>query len=445
MERSRLLMKSSDTGLRSPRSTMSNWWSRARTSFFWMILIALALRFGYIAIAHTYRLKTVEENFDFGWEMGRIGRSIAQGRGFGNPFMGYTGPTAWEPPLYPFLIAGVFELLGIYSRASAVVLLGLNSVCSALTCIPIFLIARRSFNERVAVWAAWTWALLPAAIFWSTRWVWETSLATLLLACIFWLTLAMENGHALRVWIGFGLLWGVATLVNPSLLSFLPVSGLWAAWHWRLRRRAFGGVIIASIAFFACIAPWLVRNYETFGRPVFIRSNFGAELRMGNGPGANGLWMEYLHPTKNVAQLQKYREMGELNYVAERKQEALAYIREDYGRFAGLCLRRFIYYWSGLPHSPDESRLAPLGNSLYLASSILAAWGLGRALRKHRPGAQLFLWLLLCYPLVYYVVYPHPRYRHPIEPELLIMIVYVISEAETRARHAAHSGSMLST
>jgi hypothetical protein len=184
--------------------------------------------------------------------------------------------------------------------------------------------------------------------------------------------------------------------------------------------------------FFACIAPWLIRNYRTFGQPIFIRSNFGAELRLGNGPGANGLWMEYLHPTKNVVQMQLFRELGEMAYVAKRKREAIAFIRDDYARFAGLCLRRFVYYWGGLPHSPDESRLAPVGNSLYLASSLLAFWGLGRAIRKRRPGAWLFLWLALCYPLVYYAVFPHPRYRHPIEPELLILLVYVISEVEKK-------------
>ena len=409
------------------------WWAKARTSYFWMIVIALGLRLGYIAVAHTYKLKTVEDNFDFGWEMGRIGRALAQGQGFSNPFMGITGPTAWEPPLYPFLIAGVFKALGIYSRASAAVLLSINSVFSALTCVPIFLIGRRCCSEKVAVWTAWTWVVLPSVIFWCTRWVWETSLAALLLALIFWLTLVIEETDGLKPWLGFGVLWGVAALTNPSLVSFLPASGLWAWWRRARRgRRSFGGVILAAVMFLACIAPWVIRDYQTFGQLMFIRSNFGAELRLGNGPGANGLWMEYLHPTKNVAQLHLYRELGEMTYVAERKREAMAFIREDYWRFAGLCWKRFVYYWSGLPHSPDESRLAPLGNSLYLASSLLAVWGLGRAMRKRQPGAWLFFWLVLCYPLVYYVTFPHPRYRHPIEPELLILIVYVILEAEKR-------------
>ena len=199
--------------------------------------------------------------------MGRIGRSLAQGQGFSNPFNETTGPTAWEPPLYPFLIAGVFRVFGVYSRASAILLLSINSIFSALTCIPIFLIARRCFSEKVAVWTSWTWALLPSVIFWCTRWVWETSLAALLLAIIFWLTLEMEEKNGLKPWLRFGLVWGIAALTNTALLSFLPVSGLWA-WYRRakLGKRSLAGVILASAIFAACIAPWLARNYSVFGK-----------------------------------------------------------------------------------------------------------------------------------------------------------------------------------
>jgi len=425
-------------------SARRRWWANARTSFFWMVVVAFAVRFGYIVIGHTYRfhsdqkvlaVRANEKDFDFGFEMGRIGRSLAQGQGFSNPFNETTGPTAWEPPLYPFLIAGVFRVCGIYSRASALVLLSLNSIFSALTCIPIFLIAKKCFGERVAVWTSWTWAPLPSVIFWCTRWVWETSLAALLLAVIFWLTLTMVEKDGMKPWLQFGLLWGIAALTNTSLPSFLPVSGLWVWYHRaRLCKRSFGGVILASVIFAGCITPWLVRNYRTFGQFVFIRSNFGAELRLGNGPGADGTWMDYLHPTKNVFAMRRYRELGELAYVAERKREALVYIREDYPRFIGLSLRRFVYYWGGLPKASGNPVAGFFRNSLFLASSVLAFWGLGRALRTHNPGAWLFFWLVLSYPLAYYFVFPHPRYRHPIEPELGILMMYVISEVEGRSR-----------
>jgi 4-amino-4-deoxy-L-arabinose transferase-like glycosyltransferase len=399
-----------------------------------MVAIGFTLRLGYILIAHTYKFKTLDNNFSFGFEMGRIGRAIATGRGFADPFEGQTGPTAWEPPLYPYLIAGVFKLTGVYSQASALILLGINSIFSALTCIPIFLIARKCFSEKVAVWTAWMWALLPWVMYWCTRWVWETSLAALLLAVIFWLALEMEDMPGVKPWIAFGMLWGVAALTNTSLLTFLPASGLWA-WYRSSKtgKSSLAGVLLASMFFAAAIAPWLVRNYETFGKFVFIRSNFGAELRLGNGPGADGTWMQYLHPSQNLTELRRYQQMGEIAYVAARKHEALEFIRADYGRFAWISVKRFIYYWGGLPRSSEIPALAPFKNSVFLASSVLAFWGLGRALRKRKPGAWLFLWLILSYAPIYYFVFPHPRYRHPIEPELGILIVYLISEAEPRA------------
>jgi 4-amino-4-deoxy-L-arabinose transferase-like glycosyltransferase len=411
---------------------VSRWWRRARASFFWMVLVAFALRFGWIVLAHTYRFKTFDDNFSFGWEMGRIGRSLAQGQGFSNPFSEITGPTAWEPPLYPFLIAGVFKLFGVYTQASAVVLLGINSLFSALTCIPIFLIAKKCFSEKLAVWTAWLWAVMPPVMYWCTRWVWETSLAALLLALIFWLTLDLEVSDGLTPWIQFGALWGIAALVNTSLLAFLPASGLWA-WYRRHKRSkpSMAGVALSILVFAACTAPWVARNYRVMG-VMSLRSNFGAELRIGNGPGADGTWREYLHPTQNVYQMRLYRQMGEVAYVAERKHEAVAFIREDYPRFLAISLKRFIYYWGGVPRLSEIAALAPIKNSVFMASSLLALWGLGRALRQQRPGAWLFLWLILSYPAVYYAVFPHPRYRHPIEPELGILIVYVISEAEKK-------------
>ena len=424
----------------SNRRTILSWWSRVRTSLLWIFAIAFALRLAYILLAHTYKFKPDQNDFSFGYEMGRIGHAIATGRGFANPFGPPTGPTAWEPPLYPYLIAVVFKITGIYTHASAFILLSINSLFSALTCVPIFLIARKCFSEKVAVWSAWGWALLPTVMYWSTRWVWETSLAAFLLALIFWLALELENLRGAMPWIAFGVLWGVAVLTNTSLVTFLPASGLWP-WYrrWKTGKRSVVSVGLAAVFFFATIAPWLVRNYESFGKFIFIRSNFGAELRLGNGPGADGTWMSYLHPTQNPLALQQYEQMGEVAYVAERKRQAMDFIRADYGRFAWISFKRFVYYWAGRPRSSEISAL--VDNSAFLASSILAFWGLARALRKHQPGAWLFFWLIACYPAIYYFVYPHSRYRHPIEPVLAILIAYVISEAGTKRTHFAHKSA----
>lgn len=420
----------SATAHRAQSGTAFQIWTRVRTSLPWIVAIAFILRIGWIILGHTYKFKTTDENFGFGWEMGRIAESIASGHGFSNPFGPPTGPTAWEPPLYPYLTAGVFSIFGIYSKASAFVLLTFNSVCSALTCIPIFRIARRMFSERVAVGSAWAWVLLPNVMFWCTRSIWETSLSALLLALIVWKALTLEEREGLLPWFEFGLLWGVAALNSPSLLSFLPAAGLWA-WYRRAKagKESILGVVLASVVFFGIITPWLVRDYRTFGRFIFIRDNFGAELRLGNGNGADGTLMLYLDPPHDPYAMRQFESMGELNYIAMRKQQATDYIKSDCARFSVLCFRRFVYFWASPPKPTRPAWLEALKQSLFLGSSILALWGLGLALLRRKPGAWLLFWLILLYPAIYYAVYAIPRYRHPIEPELLILCVFLVEEA----------------
>lgn len=394
-----------------------------------MFAVGLLIRLAWIFVAHTYRFKTAQDNFGFGFEMGRIGRSLALGEGFGNPFDGITGPTAWEPPAYPFVIAGVFKLFGLYSRTSAIVLLSISSIFSALTCVPIVAIARRCFDSRVALWSGWAWAVLPPIIFWCTRWVWETSLAALILALIFWLTLCIEELDGFVPWVSCGMLWGIATLVNTSLLAFLPAAGLWACFRRaKLRKKFLIQALVSAVIFAACVSPWIVRNKVTLGKFIFIRSNFGAELRFGNGPGANGTWMDSEHPSKNVQQLGLYKQEGEVAYVAGRKREAVDFIEADYGRFGWLSLKRFAYYWTGLPQPDKTLAQTLLKNSWLFLTSLLSFCGLWFAFKRHIPAARLFVWLIILYPAVYYITFPHPRYRHPIEPELAILVVYGIAE-----------------
>jgi 4-amino-4-deoxy-L-arabinose transferase-like glycosyltransferase len=409
--------------------------SRILQSPLWIAAIALILRLAWIFIGHTYKFKSVDNNFSFGWEMGRIAASLAAGHGFSSPFVTPSGPTAWEPPLYPFLAAEVFRIFGIYSKASAIVLLAINSLFSALTCVPIFLIARRTFSEKTALISVWAWALLPNVMFWSTRAVWETSLSAFLLALVFWFALTLEDRDGLLPWIAFGLLWGITALNSPSLLSFLPAAGLWA-WYRRAQRGkpSLVGVVLASIFFFSCLTPWLIRDYRTFGKFIFIRDNFGAELRLGNGPGAHGTLMLYQDPPHDPQAMQQFQSMGEIAYIAMRKEQAVTYIKADYARFAGLCLRRFIYFWAGPPKEDQAWWLTQAKNALFLASSALSFWGLGRALRRRISGAWLFAWLLLLYPAMYYFVYCIPRYRVPIEPEMTILCVYLITHAAGKSQ-----------
>ncbi|HEV2113403.1 MAG TPA: glycosyltransferase family 39 protein [Terriglobales bacterium] len=403
-----------------------------RKRLWWLVLFALALRLAMLTIGHTYRFPTIKDHFSFGWETGRLARSIASGEGFSSPFDDHTGPSAWVAPLYPYFLAGVFKLFGIYTNTSAWIALAVNCIFSALTCIPIYFIGKELFGIKVAKWTAWLWALAPFSIYWAIRFAWETSFATMLFAFAFLLAVRMEQQNRLSRWLWFAFVWGLIALSNPSLLTFLPFAGFWVLY--RQHRRGdmkFRWAFYSGLLFCAMIAPWMVRDYVVFHKLILIRGNFGVELRLGNGPKADGQLKAYLHPTQDPLEFERYRTMGEVTYAKMRGQQAMEWIKQNPGRFAEISLIRFYYYWCGTPRAVPDLE-AVLRYMLVTLSSALTFFGLGHALRRHNRGAFLFVWMFLTVPTIYYFTYTHPRYRHPIEPEMLVLMVFLFTQLQPK-------------
>src|SRR5277367_3547946 len=176
-------------------------------SILFIVLVAFLLRVAVITIGHTDKITPRRDHFQFGWEMGRLSRSIALGQGFSSPTDLPTGPSAWAPPVYPYILAGVFKAFGVYSNLSAWVILTFNSIFSALTCLTLYRIGEKIYGAAVARAVAWTWALFPYAIYWPVRVVWEMSLTAFLLSLALLLTLRMaDKPPRRREWILFGLL-----------------------------------------------------------------------------------------------------------------------------------------------------------------------------------------------------------------------------------------------
>ncbi|HWR13979.1 MAG TPA: glycosyltransferase family 39 protein [Terriglobales bacterium] len=398
----------------------------------WIVLIGFLLRVGFMLAAHTYRPKATDGTFGIGWEMGRIAQSLAEGKGYSSPFQDPTGTTAWEPPAYPFLIAGVFKVFGVYTPLSAIILLTINSAFSALTVLPVFFLALRSFNLKIAKWSAWTWGVFPYAGYWAVKWVWETAITTFLVTVLALITMRLAEGRRKREWALWGALWGVLALTNSSVLSLVPCFGLWVVYQLHRQKKAwFVPAVISGVLFFAMITPWLVRNHRVFGEPVFLRTNLGAELRFGNGPGAMGLWMWYVHPTQNKIEFQRYKEMGELAYVKERKREAMAWIKANPGAFAHATAARMTYFWT---NAPWTGWFMDARNVFFFTTSILGFMGLILMWKQRRRAWFVYGAAMLIYPVVYYFVFPHPRYRAPIEPLMAILIVFLISQSSNLQR-----------
>jgi 4-amino-4-deoxy-L-arabinose transferase-like glycosyltransferase len=425
---------------------------RAPARVFW---VGFAVRLLYVTFAHTYRIRGAEDHFQFGWEAGRIARALVTGYGYADPFasvyLAHTGPTAWLPPLYPLLLAGIFKVLGVYTNASAWVLFAIQSAFSAATALAMWEIAARCFSRRVALWAAWIWALYPAAMQYAVRWPWEMTITTALFSFALVLALRLrgigDDASPARtsnpeprtsLWLAFGLLWGLIALSNATLLIFLPVCGVWILLGTWRQPHGLRDAMLAAVIFVACIAPWTARNYRAFHAFIPLRGNFGAELYMGNGPGSNGFLMEYYHPFQDSAQLRAYAAMGEVRYVARQGAEAKAFIAAHPGHFAADVARRIYFFWAGVPHPTDEAWYNEAGRTLNFAFISLAGlMGLALALRDRVPAAGLFAWAFVLLPLPYYAVTVHARFRHPLEPLIAVLGVYLFQSATRKPGPAA--------
>ncbi len=426
---------------------------RAPVILFWT---GFLVRVAYITLAHTYRFSPFEDHFTFGYEMARVARALVTGYGYADPFSGHTGATAWVPPVYPLLIAAVFKVAGIYSPLSAWILLTLNSVFSAATSLCVYEIAARCYNRRVAVWSAWIWALYPAAMQYATRWVWETSLSTFLFAAVIVLALRMRaigepantslrGSHgqvfvrgveSTRRWLLFGLLWALVALSNSTMLLFLPVCGLWILLGTPQKSSALAHATLAGLLFLACIAPWTWRNWRAFHVFIPMRSNFGAELYTGNGPGAYGFrYGVLIGLPEQDTQHRLYVQLGELAYVHQRGQLAKAWIRANPARFATLSLKRFYFFWASVPHPSDKHWFLDFVRQInYCLPSIAGLLGLALSLHRRIPAAALFAWAFVLLPVTYYFVTVEARFRHPLEPLIVILSVYLFQSASPRLR-----------
>ncbi len=397
----------------------------------WFIfLVALGLHLAVVPLLVGDRLNPVRDHWVFGWETGRIARSLASGHGFGSPFFGWTGPTAWMGPVYPALVAGVFKLFGIYSAASAYVTLSLNCLFAALTCFPLHFIARTAFGKKTATAAAWAWALFPYSFDFAAGQVWNTTLSALLFTLAVAMTIALERKLDLRSWVIWGVVWAIAGLTEPSLLAGLPVAGLWLCYRLRQRGMPWNFAwrpALAALAFLMLVSPWFIRNERVFGRFIPFRSNFWLAFYQGNTWDTFDIYPDWANPPHNQAEMDDYARLGEVAYMAEKKQLAIAEVREHPARFAWTTLRRIVFMWTGYWNlSAAYRRIEPFAiPNIFMATLLsgFAAFGLARAFSRARRFAVLFAWLLLVFPAVYYLTHPSMAYRHPLDPLLALLSV----------------------
>jgi 4-amino-4-deoxy-L-arabinose transferase-like glycosyltransferase len=420
-----------------------------RRTLIGIALLALMVRLLAIVYFRTYEISSDLDHWNFGYEAGRIARSLATGQGFSSPMPRPSGPTGHLAPAFPFLLAVVFRVFGIYTTASAIAIYVFDAVLSALTCVALYTLGARMFGQTTGLAAAMFFALYPPSIWHASGTIWDTTLLTFglvaLMSCVYDLPPVPMRARLASI----GLLMGLLILISPVPGVFYPVIVIWL-WH-RLAQNSgrkwagLQGAAILTLSCFLVSVPWMIRNAVKVGE-FAPRTASGLQLRLGNYEGAweaHGNWSLQTYPSNSATEEKLYEDLGEAAYDRYCARLAVDYIRRNPGTFAGLIGYRILSWWSGntggewkgnWQTSFSLARLKALIPLVLLALAVIgciAAWRSGKSI-------GLLLALILIYPIPYYVSYVSDRYRFPIEPFLFLLATFgVVASASGVLRYFA--------
>lgn len=417
--------------------------ARQSTYLFAVVGFALLLRLMVVVFLLANAPSHTINYDDFGWEsweMGWTARSIFLGQGFSSPFLPVTGPTALVPPLYPYLLAGVFHLFGLNTVKVALAVLSFNSLCSSLTSIPLYFLVKRSLNRRAARIAALAWALYPFAVYFSADRVWDYAVTGLLFTCCLLMAQYLpERGG--WTWAGFGALFGVAALSNPSVVSLLPVLLMIAIVKLACANQPWvAKALLACVAFVAVCTPWTMRNDRVMHAHFFIRDGFWLEAYAGNNGDTHESNSAWAHPASNPAEMTKYEREGEIAYMAEKRAQTINFVECHPGFFALATVRRIVRFWTGywsfnpgyLKYEPFDLPNVPF--CLFLLWFMVK--GLARWWHESRAGVMPYLLAVLFFPLPYYLTHSSMDYRQPIEPVIVVLVTIGLFGLHAKARQS---------
>jgi hypothetical protein len=399
---------------------------RARRCIVACAVAGFALRAAFALVYWTGQPLTHDER-----EYLALARSLARGDGYrypaDEPDPG-TGQQFGRAPGYPAFLA-TFIVAEPVDHVPVRVQLVQCAVGAAGVWL-MALAARRAGGARAGCAAAAIAALYPPLVWSPSYALSETLFSTVALSAALVLTPAKGDGplysHGMRTVTFGGALTGIAILIRPVMVFFLPLATLWM-WG----KRAYAAAALFVVIALLVVLPWTIRNHHVYGRWIAVASEGGVTFWTGNHPLARGdgdlaanpdlkraeLAFRAAHPGLTPEQLEP------LYY-----RDALAWIGGNPGAWLTLEMRKAFY--SIVPAGPSYA----VHSSKYVAASVVSyamalvaagagLWRWRRAATRGSTGpAPIALWLMAAATILSGLVFfPQERFRLPIvDPALIV-------------------------
>jgi hypothetical protein len=415
-----------------------------------LCVLAFCLRIGAVLWLHSWLKPDAMEHRS-------IAQSIYDGRGFAFADWDFYGPSSFQSPPYPLLLAGLFEVFGRDTPQAFFAAMVINSLTGAATVALTYVLARAlRGGEAVGLLAATAVAIWPTQIYACTvaqAVVLITAGVTAIMALFY---ISIRTGK-LAPWIGFSLIGTLAALTEPAFLPAMALTGLIILFckqlPWAVRVRNAAVLLGAALL---VLGPWTLRNHKVHGAWVPVKSSFWVNTWKGNNDYASGtdrialtpaqqekLRGQLLSPTDEevrdkkadgvhayaiLTDEQRKRLAGksELEREAVFKEITTAWISAHRAQYASLCwqrLRKTI--WIDWDNPKSYSVVYIAGRAILLST---AAIGLLLALRRH--WSLGFPALVYCSTLLLYTLtITAARFAIPFEPVMLCLSALTIVTA----------------
>lgn len=410
-----------------------------------LIILLVALVLGLTMVFLGFRAQGFVSTKPDPYYFGEMGKSLARGEGFAPHGI----LIHRRAPLYPLAIGALYTMFGEHLLSVEL----FQCLLFAGTCLLVFDMGRRLFNERTGAIAGLVCALHPMML----RYVPDLHLETML-TFLFTLTLWLSLRFYQRATLANGALLGgaaaLASLTKAVVLVYPAVFavGIMARWLAARQRGARGILPLPGLAaMFAAmgllILPWTVRNYRASGHFVLISTGMSDAILRGL---VFSKWEYALlrKPPYTDAENEcndwfgtLYRQAGDWEKNDWDIEQILnRTMKEELSKRPWMFVRKFfvglLTFWY---------QLTSLKNSVVVGALAFAAWvlafiGWRRARREGRP-----TWLLLT-PVLYLNVLLAAllalgRYSAPVLPALLIVSAYGVDTLLSKRRVPARSGA----
>ena len=391
-----------------------------------LLLAALAIRIVFVLATPDYKLVHDAKDYD------HHAVSIAQGHGFATS---YGRPTAFRPPAYPILVAGVYKVVGTDSKPDRVRWARLaNALVGTGIVALIGLIALQLWGRRTALAA-----LALGAVYIPLILVGQSVMSEpLFVLCMLGAVAAALKRGGYRWAVLAGVLAGLAVLGRANAVILLaPLA--FAVWK---RPRGFGPPVALVVAAALTVVPWTVRNVVTLHAFVPVSTQLGSALA---GTYNSEARADKVNPAswRTLKRVDDYRPLfnqvrstSEPVLEKELRQASLDFIKAHpaYVLTVAWWTTRRMLDLAGMDWSIHTAATISATRGWAIAGVIcfwiFALLALAGATTRAARAAPPWLWTvpLLMYLSVVFLVVETPRYRAAIDPFIVLAAALALTQ-----------------